>query len=30
MKREDILAGMEGGDLKAELQSYFELHALDF
>jgi hypothetical protein len=26
----DVLAGMEGGDLKAELQSYFKLYALSF
>jgi hypothetical protein len=29
MKREDVLVEMEG-DLKAELRSYFELHALNF
>jgi hypothetical protein len=29
MKFEDVLAKMDG-DLKAELQSYFKLHALSF
>jgi hypothetical protein len=29
MKFEDVLAEVEG-DLKAELQSYFELHDLSF